>query len=272
MRRGVTNQVKELTAFTVPDVAITEPDLIFLASMILGSIGEARECFSRTYPEARLPEIAPSAEGLQPWLLQEYLITPRWAVEPVDWTLGAGQIIAGALDFGSTVGDFLNTVAPYRVLGAPLPELSKEDAEELSTWHPDLYDHELLVLPRETPAFGTNDVYLTEVDALRLVQIAGRLGVSLQETHQRLTRMAPLGLCLAYAVDAVPEGIVHWRDLLALTVHLDGQKPELRGRVSADHFKRAAEATGESAEEVLKRVRVYARLFSLNLPEEHFDD
>ncbi|MEV6482816.1 caspase family protein [Streptomyces sp. NPDC051576] len=272
MRRGATNQMKELTTFTTPDVAITEPDLILLASMIFGSIGEARDCFSRTYPEAQLPEIAQSAEDLQPWLLQEYLITPRWAVEPVSWTLGVGQIIAGALDFGSTVGEFLNTIAPYRVLGAPLPELPKEISEELSAWHPDLYDHELLVDPRETPAFGVDDVYLTEVDALRLVQIAGRLGMSLQETHQRLTRMAPLGLRLAYVVDAVPEGIVHWRDLLTLTVHLDGQKPELRGRVGSDHFTRAADATGESAADVLKRVRVYARLFSLDLPQEPFDD
>lgn len=58
-------------------------------------------------------------------------------MEPVDWSLGVGQIIAGALDFGFTVGEFLNTVAPYRALGAPLPELSKEITRELSTWHPE---------------------------------------------------------------------------------------------------------------------------------------
>ncbi|MDQ1034758.1 hypothetical protein QFZ75_001174 [Streptomyces sp. V3I8] len=268
MRRGVTNQVEDLVAFTIPDVEITGPDLVHLASMIIGSLGEARKCFSRVYPEVRLPEIDQSAEELQPWLLQDYLITPYWAVEPVGWALGVGQIVAGALDFGCTVSEFLWKVVPYRELGAPLPDLSKEDVEELSAWHPDLYDHELLVIPRETPASLVDDVYLTEVDALRLVQIAGRLGMSLREAHQRLTRMALLGLRLTYASDAVPEGIVHWCDLLALTVHLDGQRPEIGGRVDPDHFARAAEATGNPASQILERVRSYARLFSLSLPEE----
>ncbi|MEU3994393.1 caspase family protein [Streptomyces fungicidicus] len=271
MRRGVMNQMEELLAFTVPGAAITEPDLIAIASMITGTVGEARACFASAYPEVRLPEMSQSAEVLQPWLLQEYLITPRWAVEPVNWTLGVGQMIAGAVDFGCSVGEFVEKVEPYRALGAPLPEFSEEVVADLRDWRPDLYDLELLVIPRDRPAFGVDDTYMTEVDALRLVQTAGRLGMSLRETHERLTRMTCLGLRLEYPVDAVPEGIVHWRDLLALTVHLDGQRPEIGGHVGPDHFARAAEATGESAAETGKRLRVYAQLFSLELSEEVSD-
>ncbi|MFI8092607.1 hypothetical protein ACIF9R_30505 [Streptomyces sp. NPDC086080] len=101
--------------------------------------------------------------------------------------------------------------------------------------------------------------------------MSGRLGMPLRETHQRLTRMTCLGLRLEYPVDAVPAGIVHWRDLLALTVHVDGQRPEVRGHVGPDHLTRVAEATGEPAAEVGKRLRVYGPLFSLGPSEESSD-
>lgn len=56
--------------------------------------------------------------------------------------------------------------------------------------------------------------------------------------------------------------------------HDQGRPAGLRNlRVLRDRrTTRAAEATGESAVDVLKRVQVYARLFSLDLSEEPFDD
>ncbi|MEU8041153.1 caspase family protein [Streptosporangium sp. NPDC049078] len=270
-RRGPVGPIKDLVPFTAPETEITHVDIICLATMIYGSIGDARRAFSEAYPDVPLPEADRSCDDLQPWVLSAYLITPLWSWARPDWSLSAGHIVNGAMDLGVTVGEFLALLAPYRQFGAPIPDLEPEASAELADWHPDPYDVDMLtILDVETVYF--DDIgYLAEIDALRLVQIAGRLGMTLTDAHQRLSKMVPLGLRLDYAAEAVPEGIVWWYDLLLLTVYLDGQAPAVSGRVDQEHLRRVAEETGESVGWLSDRLRIYAPLFSLTLPEESVD-
>ncbi|AQZ67557.1 hypothetical protein BKM31_44300 [[Actinomadura] parvosata subsp. kistnae] len=269
-RRGAVCQLKKLIPYTIPEGEITYVHLVRLASMITGTIGDARRLLSSTYPDVSLPAATQHSESLQPWLLSAYLVTPFWSWKSPSWAVNAGQIVDGTLDFGITVGDFLRQLAPYRELGAPIPELGQDAFAEMAGWRPDQYDIDMLALPQANPFLNDVD-YATEIDGLRLVQIAGRLGMNLTEAHRRLNRMAPLGLQLRYVSDAVPDEIVLWQDLLLLTVHLDGQHPVISGHVDLGHCRRAAEETQEPVMRLFDRLRIYAPLFSLTLPQEPVD-
>jgi hypothetical protein len=83
-----------------------------------------------------------------------------------------------------------------------------------------------------------------------------------------MARLVPLGLTLDYPVDAVPDGIVHWQDLLVITRYLDGQEPTLSGRVGPAHVAAAAEEIGEPGDRVRERLRRFAPLIGYQLDEE----
>jgi hypothetical protein len=263
LRAGLGNQAAALAHFGAPDTRVSYPELISLASQVFGTIGDARRLLLNAYPNVKLPPETKECEQLNPWMIEEYLITSRWSWRATNWTAGPGEIVQGALHLGSTVGEFLSVLTPYRRLGAPIPDLDPGATADLAEWHPDQYDADLLTLYEVDDEF---EGFLTEVDALRFIQLAGRLGLTLTETHRRLARMAPLGLRLDYPAQDLPDGIVHWQDLLLLTVHLDGQAPCLSGEVTKDHLATAAEETGETIEWLVNRLRRYAPLFAIHLP------
>ncbi|WP_170321609.1 HD domain-containing protein [Acrocarpospora pleiomorpha] len=267
-RGGLVNQAAMLTPLTAPETEVTFPELISLASQFFGTIGEARQLLLDAYPAVRLPAETEQSNQLHPWMIESYLISNRWSWRVTDWTLGPGEIIRGAHELGKTVAEFLFLLAPYRRLGAPVPDPDPEVIADLTNWHPDPYDVDLLAL------YDMNDEaedFLTEVDALRLVQLAGRLGLTLAETHRRLARMVSLGLRLDYPILDVPDEIVYWQDLLLLTAYRDGQAPSLGGEVSTGHLATVAEETGESIEWLTARLRLYVTLFTLRLPTESAD-
>ncbi|MEV0196221.1 hypothetical protein [Nonomuraea sp. NPDC050691] len=138
--------------------------------------------------------------------------------------------MAAAHDSGLSVGAYLDVIRPLAAFGMPLPRAAE--------------------------------------DALHLVRVAGRNGWTLVHTHERFQRFTPLGVTLDYPHDAVPDGIVHWQDLLALTVHLEGHAPAVSGAVTADHLARAASQLDETPARVRDRLRRYAPLFALTFPQE----
>lgn len=114
------------------------------------------------------------------------------------------------------------------------------------------------------------------INALALVAIAGRLGLTLAEVHQRLARLQPVGLVLEYPQVDLPDEIVYWYDLLALTPYFDGWEPAVSGRIDRAYLEHAAEeifdATPDEipakADFLRQRLAVHAPLFELELPEE----
>jgi hypothetical protein len=165
-----------------------------------------------------------------------------------------------------SAGEILKRFSPYRKLGAPVPQPSPEVLENLLEFYPDEYDTDMLQINK--PRTGLID-YLTQVDALRLTQIAGRLGLTIADANSRLIKLVPLGLKLNYSVNDCPEEVVHWQDPLLLTIFLDGQHPSISGEVSLDHLQKVANETGDSVDWLVSRVRLYAPLFSLIPPREY---
>jgi hypothetical protein len=117
------------------------------------------------------------------------------------------------------------------------------------------------------------------VTAFRLVQIAGRFGWTIAQAHRRLARLTVLGLSLEYPDVEFPDEIVRWQDLLVLTTHFDGQPPVISGKIAQAYLKQAAEeifdvapeGIARCATELRDRLKLYAALFQLELPEEGDD-
>lgn len=155
-----------------------------------------------------------------------------------------------------SIGDLLESLAPYRHLGADIPTVTGD----LAAYRPDEYDEIGLgiAMPADEPG---------PVTPLRLLRVAGRFGWTVRHAHGRLARFAPFGLELTVAPEACPDTIVHWADLIVVTPHLDGYDPALTGRVTTDQIQRAADAVRETPARTRDRLAHHAALFGYDLEE-----
>jgi hypothetical protein len=184
------------------------------------------------------------------------------------------KVIEFMKDSRQPVGDFFDQLAPFRCPGDGLPSLDEPTSCELNEVTFDEYDPEMLKIYDELGEL----TYLSAVQALELVQIAGRLGWTLAEAHRRLARLVPIGLKLEYPRLDFPDEIVYWYDLLALTTYFDGQEPVISGSIDQAYLEHAAEeifdATPEQIPEkaalLRERLRIYQPLFrfELDVPRE----
>ncbi|GAA2863227.1 caspase family protein [Nonomuraea rubra] len=250
-----TARLRSLIPFAQPERPFAKLDLVHLAAVLAMTVGEARERVRTIYPRAEVEAITAEQALLRPqWFVTELIPAPEGA-EP-RWEAGAWKVASIAYRMSLPLGACLRLLRPYRELGLPLPPLDEDALDDL---HPQPSDEVLLT---------RHDTSISWVGPLDLVQGAGQLGWTVAETHRRLSRYTPLGLTLDYPHDACPETIVHWRDLLALTVHLDGQSPAIAGPVTQDHLAHAADQLDETPAQVHDRLLRYAPLFGLTLPEE----
>ena len=170
--------------------------------------------------------------------------------------LAANVLVRYAYLTKSDLGEAFDVLAPYRGLGAQIPEIDGD----LVRYRPESADLVTLdIVTREAPPDA--------VDALTLVRAAGRVGWRVRSTHERLSRFRPLGLGLAVPVEDCPERIVDWADLIVLTQFFDGEKPAVSGTVSVNHLRAAAAAVREDPAATRERLDAYARLFQLTLEE-----
>jgi hypothetical protein len=122
-----------------------------------------------------------------------------------------------------------------------------------------------------------NTRHVEVITPVALVRIAGRTGWSLAHAHWRLARLVPIGVKLDYPADVpLSDEVVYWYDLLALTRHFNGQEPAISGPIDWSFLEKAAVeifdcpvgAIQEKAAFLRDRLRRYAPLFQLDLPEE----
>jgi hypothetical protein len=139
--------------------------------------------------------------------------------------------------------------------------LSDADRQILAERSADRYDVSLLTAVDATGQRRT----VTEVSPLWLIQVSGQFGWTVTETRRRMARLEPLGLVINCPVAQCPDEVVHWQDLLAVTVHLDGQEPALSGSVGLDHLTLAASELEETVAAVRFRLNKYAGLFGFSL-------
>lgn len=150
----------------------------------------------------------------------------------------------------------------YRALGALVPELTPEELATLPTDVPDEWD--LVALSPDQRLSDPASPY-TPLD---LVSIAARLGEPVSDTVRRIAPYRPL-FPTPDVLPAIPctDTIPCWQDLTLLTRHFDGRLPAVEGAVTRRHITLAAEATRESEAFVRDRLRLYAGMFQLTVPD-----
>jgi hypothetical protein len=265
-------QYARLLPFVRPREPVTTAQLTYLAAYIDGDIEEAARHLESLFGGAAdlgLPQLSMAARRLRPdWRVRSTMLWNDRRDHPREWRSRPGLIVEGAIEARQSIGDYLTGLEPYRELGGTLPDTDEAARSALAGFVPDRYDASMLWAFREDDDFlDDDDRYVSTVSPLWLVQVAGRFGWTLAETHERMARLEPIGLTLDYPTDGCPDEIVRWQDLLLLTEFLDGQEPAVRGSVSAAHIALAAEETGESVDWIRNRLRHYAPLFGLSLDE-----
>ncbi|MEV4491360.1 caspase family protein [Micromonospora coxensis] len=251
---------------------VTMPEIIDIAYWLDYTVAQAIDYYKALYPFtadlSALPECAASSSAAcHRYEEREALITPTNAMNhgrhDVAWELTAGDIVRGAAMSRQSVTAYLDTLEPFRTLGAPLPQLSEADRELLAERIADRFDVAML---RQFDEYGIPTT-LREVGPFWLVHVAGRFGWTLAEAYRRMARLRPLGLVFGCRAEDCPEEIVHWQDLLAVTVHLDGQEPVVTGAVGAEHLTAAAGELAESVDVVRARLDRYAGLLGFTVVE-----
>lgn len=263
---------------------VTPPMLVAIAGAARITLGEVRDQLLRYFaPHLDLSAIAAELPATlrrrnvrfeRVWmLLAEAETRPRWqSPAPL-------HLVWHAHVSGKSVDQVLSELTPYQELGAILPEWAPGDDPTV----PDGYD--VLMLTDELPpdegrGFSSQKpprrpLVDHTVTPLHLLRLAARYGWEPRVAYDRLVRFRSLGLRIAFDRDDCPDGIVGWQDLIVLTEELDGWAPPLHGDVTAGWIARAASAVAEPVTVTHARLRRYATLFGLQLPdppEESNDD
>lgn len=268
---GLLAAAHNLIPFTAPDGPITFPQLIDLAYRLRTTLSGAAAALRETYPSAIMPALDPDQASLTiPWIVHRILIDNTSGI--IAWRSVLPPIIDESAAANRPLGDLLRSLDPFRQFGAPAPYCSEKTREMLNNVKIDEYDLDMLRVRQGSDAMEV-------VSSLALVQAAGKMGWTLAQADWRFTRLAPVGLTIGYPRLEFPDEIVYWYDLLALTEYFDGQEPSISGQIDWPHLEKAAlEIFGCSPEEVpmkasflRDRLRIYAALFELELPEDTAD-
>ncbi|GGU50746.1 histidine kinase/DNA gyrase B/HSP90-like ATPase [Streptomyces cavourensis] len=183
----------------------------------------------------------------------EWFESPRWAPLTAQRLVG----YARARTIGARAA--YRALAPFRTIGALVPELTAEAEAALPDEVPSAHD-----------AVAVDPVYRasepgTPLSPLDLVSIAGRLGESVRHTwQQRVTPYLALERTPPPITD-VPDVVPGWQDLAILSEGHDGKLPALTGHVGQDRVERCARAVEETPEWVRGRLEIYAGMFALRL-------
>jgi hypothetical protein len=258
-----------LAPYLAPPGPFTELELVELAHRLHLTLGEAAGALREVYP------------GHEPQLDDEFarLTVPSWVHEMLlgdeitrkpSWTAHPFDIIKHALVTDRPLGDCLAELAPFRLLGARVPSCNDAIKTALNQEELDGYDADMLVA---YDASG-RETRLQYITALHLIQTAARLGWTPAEAHQRFGRLVPIGLEFAYPQVELPDEVVYWYDLQALTAYFDGQAPVISGPIDQVYLEHAAaeifhdvppEELPAKAALLRDRLRIYAPLFTFEL-------
>ncbi|MGW1279716.1 HD domain-containing protein [Streptomyces tsukubensis] len=183
----------------------------------------------------------------------EWFETPRWV------PLTAQRLVGYARARTIGVRAAYRALAPFRAIGALVPELTAEAEAALPNKVPTAHDAVAV-----DPAYRVSECG-NRLVPLDLVSIAGRLGESLRHTwQQRITPYLALEETPPSITD-VPDAVPGWQDLAILSEGHNGKLPALTGHVGRDRLERCARAVDETPEWVRQRLEIYAGMFALRL-------
>lgn len=252
-----------------PGVPWTAATLVCAAGELGESLGDSLRRLTTHGPKLRKksPALSPAALDLTPGDGGSALLTELSGIETGEpfravWNdITPFRLAEYSHQAKLTIDEALDQLAPYRALGAPIPELTDAQRASVTGLVPD--KHDLLALsaymalkqPRAS----------SPIRPLELVAIAARLGRTVQRVHERLSRYEPLGVVLD--VPDAPDTLPLWQDLVLLSEGLNGQEPALHGTVSAAQVASLARELDTDSAWVTERLRVYAAMFQLDVAE-----
>lgn len=246
-----------------------------------GELGESLErCAKRLGARKavfgkEVPPLPDEALHLNPSLAETALMTNlegRGTDEPirVSWNeITPFHLARYAQEATLTISEALDQLAPYRALGALIPELTDEQRALLAKIRPD--QHDLLALSDRMSLDRPRDP--SPCGPLELVAVAGRIGQPVRAVCERLRHYEPLGIALAVDVADAPNTLPLWQDLVLLSEGLNGQEPALQGTVSTAQVEALARELDTTSHWVRERLNLYADMFQLHVaPAENTTD
>ncbi|MFE7465077.1 caspase family protein [Streptomyces sp. NPDC057499] len=187
----------------------------------------------------------------------------EWTPEGVRWLteIRAGRLAQHALSTEGTLGDSVERLSRFAPLGGPWQPHDEAADAEWARWRPTRHDIAMF----EDDLAGDRPV--GPVDLLR---VAARFGWPMDRAWDRLALYRPFGVQLLVER---PEfsGIPLWQDLILLTEEYTGRAPALGGRVSGERIAVSARELEWTTAQVVERLRLYAGVFGLDVPETYPD-
>ncbi|MEV5572062.1 caspase family protein [Spirillospora sp. NPDC052269] len=267
------NECRRLARLAALRRPVTVPEILTLSMTLKSDLKSTVEEYVEVFPEtadlSRLPLGVRNSDIQIDWYVERLALAGNFfeiisSLRPIEWRLDPWRILKSCADSHLSVQEFLERLYEYRVIGAPVPEVGPSVMADYRDFFPDRYD--LTMTSRVENYWRVEPI--NRIDALHLVQTAGRFGWTLAYAHQRFARIQPLGLVLDYSPEACPDELVHWQDLLVITQYLDGQAPVVGGVVERHHITAAAKDFEESEDRVTARLRKYQPLFGYSLEDD----
>ncbi|MEU2503913.1 caspase family protein [Streptomyces sp. NPDC007863] len=208
----------------------------------------------------RLPDLPEEVGSLVPhhFLVRHLVGSVRAQRDGSGTTLTHWDLLQATRSAYDTLGATIEAFEAFQPLGGPA--VPGEATGPLAAFEPTSLD---LV------AFKADLLGSGRLGPLELVLVAGRFGWPLGETYDRYAPFGALGLDVTVP-ELLPEEretTPNWVDVVVLTEQLTGRAPALAGTVTPEHVVLLSEETEQTQEYVLDRLRRYARLFDLTLPD-----
>lgn len=224
---------------------------------------------------ARLAELAPLL-GVEPELaplpapLVDVFVSSADAEASCVWTEEGAQwlprpdvarLVQRALSSGGTLGDSVKELSRFAALGSPWQPRDDMADAEWARWRPTKHD---------TAMFQDDLAGDRPVRPVDILRVAARFGWPMDQAWDRLALYRPFGVELLVERPAFSD-IPLWQDLILLTEEYTGRAPALSGRVSGERIAVSARELEWTTAQVMERLRLYAGVFGLDLPEMYPD-
>ncbi|MER6119290.1 caspase family protein [Streptomyces sp. NPDC001743] len=220
---------------------------------------------------AKLAELAPLV-GIEPSMgpLPEHLADVHVSAADVEagcvstpegvcWLAvpSVGRLAQHARGREGTLGDSARELSRFAALGSPWTPRDDVDGAEWARWRPTQHDAAMFLddLAGDRP-----------VGTLDLLRVAARFGWPVDRAWDRLAVYRPFGVELLVERPEFSE-IPMWQDLILLTEEYTGRAPALAGPISGERIAVSARELEWTTEQVVQRLRLYAGVFGLVLPE-----
>lgn len=182
---------------------------------------------------------------------------PQWLPRP-DVT----RLVRHARSKGNTLGDSVRELSRFAPLGSPWQPRDDTADAEWAQWRP---------TPHDTAMFEDDLVGDRPVGPLDLLRVAARFGWPMDRAWDRLALYRPFGVELLVERPEFSD-IPLWQDLILLTDEYTGRAPALAGPVSGERIAVGARELEWTTDQVAERLRLYAGVFGLDVPETYPSD